>query len=158
MSRLSQIPVTVESGPVASGTPESQRGLGGGVTAVFHEIAAHLERLASAGEAGCVDLATMPLSHADYEQLRDALGEGEVDAQVFADGVSRVRETAVHGVWWIGHRDPEGNVLAESIEVTTMPRILRTDEADLAAGVERIRQRLAAYADHGSSAGGNEHA
>lgn len=153
MNRLSEIPVTVE--PSAS---REDTLLGGGVIAMLHEIAALLERLHRHGEAGAVDLATMPMATHERECLREALGEGEVDAEVRVDGVSQVRETAIHGVWWVTHRDPEGNVLAELVEITTVPMILRTDAADIANGVVRIGQRLAMQeGDRGSNAGGCEH-
>lgn len=155
MSRLSEIPVRVEG--AAPPTPPD-RGLGGGVVAVLHEVAARLEALTQRGEPGSIDLATMPLAPADFDALRVALGEGEVAAEVDADGRSRVRETATHGVWWIAHRDADDNVLAEFIEITTVPAILRTAEADLTAGLERLRAHLAEHDDQPPSAGGDQHA
>lgn len=156
MSRLSQIPVRVEVVDAPPGGP-ADGGLGGGVVAVLHEIATLLERLHSHNESGAVDLGTMPLSPEDYACLRSVLGDGEVDATVHAEGPSRVCETGVHGVWWTQHRDADERLLAELIEITTVPRILQTAEADIASGLERIRNRLRDAHDREHSQGGSEH-
>ncbi len=152
MSRLSEIPVTVEDGA------EPGRGLGGGVVAVLHEIAALLERLHERGEPGAVDLATMPMTPSDYERLRSALGEGEVSAEILSEGISRVRETGVHGVWWVEHHDPAGKALAEFIEITTVPEILRSHRADISAGLERLRARLREGREPVPDRGGDDNA
>ena len=150
MSRLSEIPVAVE------GAADAGRGLGGGTVAVLYEIAALLERLQLHGETGAVDLATMPMIPADYERLRSALGEGEVQVDVRSEGTARVRETGVHGVWWVEQRDASDRLLAEFLEITTVPEILRSHPADIAAGLERLRSQL--QRDRGAVPGGDDHA
>lgn len=161
MSRLSEIPVRVEGlggrSAAERGGPQPGVGLGGGVIAVLHELASLLERLRDEDEPGAVDLGTMPMAPADHEQLRTALGEGEVDATVTANGTSRVRETGVHGIWWIEHHDGQGRVQAEFLEVSRLPAILRTHPADVGAGLDRLRRRLGEDADDGSSAEGDDH-
>lgn len=157
MRRLSAIPVRVE-GPDRGLPGCGARGLGGGVAAVLHEIAALLERLHANGETSVVDLGTMPMAPEDYEQLHAALGEGEVEANVYAEGVSRIRETGVHGVWWLELRDGDGHMVAELIEITTVPRILQTSIADVGLGLERIRNRLRDAHGREPSPGGDEHA
>lgn len=156
MKRLADIPVRAEgldSGLAGGG----EGGLGDGVVAVLHEIAAQLQRLHDHGETGVVDLGTMPMAPKDYEQLRSALGEGEVDASLHAEGISRVRETGVHGVWWLELRDADGGTLAELIEITTVPRILQTSIADVEIGLERIGSQLRDAHGGEPGPGGDEH-
>lgn len=156
MSRLSDIPVTVEGGAVtAEAGPDTGAVLGGGVVAVLHEVAALLERLHEHGEPGSVDLATMPMAPAEHERLRSTLGTGEVSAEIRSEGLSSVRETAVHGVWWVEHRDPADRTLAEFIEITTVPEILRSHHADIGAGLERLRARLREDPGMAPDAGGD---
>ncbi len=53
---------------------------------LLHEIAALLDRLAQTGEGGSVQLNGLPLQPGDYEALQEALGEGEVSAEIQALG------------------------------------------------------------------------
>jgi hypothetical protein len=47
-------------------------------------------------------------------------------------------------VWWITHRNEEGNVAAEFIEVTRVPEILASQPEDIEGGLMRLRGALAA--------------
>ena len=138
MTTLAQIPVCVEPVPVS----HEEGTVGGGIGAILAEIAELLERLARTGEPGAIDLRSLPLSPADRAQLLQALGTGEVDARMQANGESRIRETAVHGVWWTEHRDSSGELLATLIEVARVPDILIVGEDDLLRGASRLRASL----------------
>lgn len=155
MSRLADIPIAVEGAP-APRDPDG--GLGGGVVAVLHEVATLLERLHESGTPSTIDLKTMPMSPSDHQQLREALGEGEVSAEIAAEGPSRIRETGTHGVWWIEHRDARDNLLAEFLEITTVPEFLCSHRADVEAAVGRLRRRIASAADTGAKSGGEDDA
>lgn len=118
-------------------------GLGPGVTALLYEIADRLDRLAEGGAAESIDLASLPLNPVDLERLRDALGDGEVEATIRADGVSLVRETGVAGVWWVEHRDAAGHVIAEMLEIARVPEILGVAADDVGRGAALLRARTA---------------
>ncbi|HYW92993.1 MAG TPA: hydrogenase expression/formation C-terminal domain-containing protein [Gammaproteobacteria bacterium] len=134
--KLSDIGVRVEvEGP--------EGGLGGGTVAILHEVLAMLERLLDAGEEGAIDLRSLPMAPAELDELSAALGEGELDAVFTGGGRSRVRETGVHGVWWVEHRDPDDKIIASFIEITTVPAILITDPADIRRGIDGLHRRLA---------------
>lgn len=113
---------------------------------LLHEIAALLERLARTGESGSVQLHGLPLLPGDYAALQEALGEGELSAELQALGPTQIRETALHGVWWVTHRNSAQEVVAESIEVTRCPTILQTPLEDVADAAQALRQRLHAAA------------
>jgi hydrogenase-1 operon protein HyaF len=136
VSRLSEIAIRIEP-PAAIG------GLGGGVTAILSELITLLERLTDSQEPGAIDLRSLPMSVDDLDELRRALGEGEVRATLDAEGKSAIRETKVPGVWWVEHRDRHGELMAELIEVTRMPQILMTASEEIATGARLLREQLA---------------
>jgi hydrogenase-1 operon protein HyaF len=136
MSRLAEIPIRIEP-------PASAGGLGGGVTAILNEIVRLLERLASLEEPAAIDLRSLPMSPKDRTELQRALGEGEVQATLNAEGISRIHETRVPGVWWVEHRDRHGEVIAELIEVTRVPEILASAPEEIAAAARDLREQIA---------------
>ena len=148
MSRLLGIPIRVEP-------PARVAGLGGGVRAVLHEIANLLERLAINNEPAAIDLRSLPMSALDRTELRGVLGEGEVQATLNAEGLSTIQETRIPGVWWIEHRDRQGALIAELIEVTCVPEILARVSGEIAAGARELRDQLGATAAAADPGGGS---
>lgn len=131
MSALKGIGIKVVD-PIETGT----------VFALLHEIADLLDRLVSEDLSGAIDLRAMPLSPADREALRARLGRGEIHAIVDAMGESEIYETRFAGVWWTTHRSTDGNVVAERIEITLVPELLKTHPADAEVGAKRLRMAL----------------
>jgi len=109
---------------------------------VLHEIEAMLGALARCGHANIIDLRRAPLTAADYDCLNRVLGEGEVSAELDALGKTRIRETAVPGVWWVRHHDTSDQVLGEFIEVASCPDLLLRPEQEIRAGQRLLRARL----------------
>jgi hydrogenase-1 operon protein HyaF len=136
MSRLSEIAIRIEP-PVAVG------GLGGGVTAILGELVRLLERPAEGDQSAAIDVRSLPMSAQDRVELHCALGEGEVQATLNAEGISSIRETRVPGVWWVEHRDRQGDLIAELLEVTRMPQILMSAADEIAAGARALREQIA---------------
>ncbi|MBK9161272.1 MAG: hydrogenase expression/formation protein [Nitrosomonadales bacterium] len=114
----------------------------GNLRALLAEIAAHLERLAHDGTTGIIDLNSLPLAPGEYEQLRQWLGQGEVSIRIEAIGPSEVVETGYPGVWWVTHYNVEGDIVADTLEVAAVPEIVRSQQEDIDAGLERLRARL----------------
>lgn len=137
MSRLSDISIRVEQA-VPTG------GLGGGVTAILNELATLLDKLAGDETPAAIDLRSLPMSPQDRAELQRALGEGEVQATVHAQGLSSIRETRIAGVWWVEHRDPHGELIAELLEVTRIPGILASAPDEIAAAGPALRRQMAA--------------
>jgi hydrogenase-1 operon protein HyaF len=111
----------------------------GVMLAILYDIETLLDALANSGQSGSIDLRRQPLGPEDYAKLKEVLGEGEVTATINALGLTQVRETAVHGVWWISYRNTQEETLTEVIEVTHFPEILKTDLEDIRDGVVRLR-------------------
>lgn len=115
----------------------------GNAIPLLHEIAALLEILARDGKGGSIDLGSMPMLPGDRAILEEVLGQGEVNAEIDALGPSRIRETAIRGVWWVTHCNAEGETVADLIEVARVPAILVTPVEDVGDGLQSLRDRLA---------------
>jgi hydrogenase-1 operon protein HyaF len=137
MNALKGIPIAAAETPPATGN----------ALPILHEIETLLAGLVASGKAASIDLRSLPMLPGDYEQLRQWLGEGEVSATVEAFGPTRVRETAVSGVWWVTHYSVDDQVVAEFIEITHIPEILKTHPADARQALETLRSRLLQSAD-----------
>ena len=111
----------------------------GNVAAILTEIASLLEKLVGSGETSLIDLKSLPFSPGEYEQLRLTLGRGEVSARLDAIGMSEIIETHFPGVWWVTHYNVEGDIVADLIEVATIPNILHSQPEDVRAGLERLQ-------------------
>jgi hypothetical protein len=97
----------------------------GNIRALLAEIAARLEKLAGSDE-----------------QLRQTLAQGEVSARVEAIGPSEIIETRYPGVWWVTHYNVEGDIVADMIEIAWLPEIIKSQPADVLAGLELLRAQL----------------
>ena len=115
----------------------------GNVSALLSEIAAQLERLIATGETSLIDLKSLPFAPGEYEQLRQALGQGEVTAHMDAIGPSEIVETQYPGVWWLTHYNIEGDIVADMIEIAPFPNILQSQPEDVRAGLARLQAALA---------------
>lgn len=109
---------------------------------VLTEIGTLLRTLSESGQAGSIDLRSLPLSDADRAELEEALGRGEVRAELDIAGDSEVWETRYPGVWWIRHRGAGGKISSEEIAVCRVPEILITHPVDIEAAAGRLHQEL----------------
>jgi hydrogenase-1 operon protein HyaF len=114
----------------------------GNLRALLVEIAAHLEKLVRDGISASIDLGSLPFAPGEYEQLRQLLGQGEVSAHIEAVGPSEVVETRYPGVWWVTHYNVEGDIVADLLEITAIPEILKSQPDDVVAGLELLRAQL----------------
>ena len=109
---------------------------------LLHEIHHALQRLAQAGEEHTIDLEALPFGPGDEALLLEFLGEGEVVAGIHALGESQVLESRFPGVWLVTHFSEEGVRLAQQLEITRTPALLRTPQEELDVAVEQFAQAL----------------
>jgi hydrogenase-1 operon protein HyaF len=114
----------------------------GNIRALLAEIAARLEKLANDGTSGSIDLNSLPFAPGEYEQLRHALGKGEVSAHIEAIGPSEITETRYPGVWWVTHYNVEGDIVADMLEIATIPEILSSQPDDIRSGLALLHIQL----------------
>ena len=119
---------------------------------VLHELHHALAALLLHGTESVVDLKSLPFGEADEQRLEQVLGIGEVEVMLHTLGESRIFETAFPGIWWVEHRNEQGEVTARSVEVTFIPEILKSQEEDVAAARRRL-DSLLQIVDPGADSG-----
>lgn len=129
---LSDIPVVSEQGDLT-----------GNARALLGEIETLLDSLLRTGDGGVVDIRGLPLSEADRHWLMEQLGQGEVLIHLDIGGRSRIQETAFPGVWWIEHRDENGRLASEFIQVAYVPELISAHPDDVESGLDHLRTRIA---------------
>jgi hydrogenase-1 operon protein HyaF len=129
MTSLSEIPVSIEAGT-------------GNVQPLLHELRHALGRLANGDEGTVIDLRGLPLAPGEEAKIEEALGEGEVRAELNALGLTTIQETAFSGVWMVTHRNTEDEVVARFIEVCRVPEILQAQSEDIQRSVHKLAQQL----------------
>lgn len=124
--------------PIRSAIPYSR----GNVKPLLFEIIHALDRLLTDDEPTVIDLASLPFAPGEIEELEEALGHGELNAELDALGKSLIRETAYPGVWWVEHRNTAGELVGRYIEITRSPEILMSQDADIGAGRAKLRDSV----------------
>ena len=111
------------------------------LAALLAEVARLLEQAASGG-GGLIDVLHLALPADAQAELKRRLGVGEIRIVLYAQGESRLRETAFAGVWWCEHRDSEGRLRACLIEVATIPDWVPARRDEMAAAARRLRETV----------------
>ena len=114
----------------------------GNVKPLLHEIRHALIRLANGEEGTTIDLGSLPLAPGEEKRIEEALGEGEVRAELNALGPSMIVESAFAGVWLVTHHNTENEVIGRFIEVTELPSLLLSQPEDIRAGLARLETIL----------------
>lgn len=140
MSGLDNIPINVEAPAMPFGS--------GNTGAILAELETSLQELLKSGKEHSIDLRSLPLLPGELDYLRERLGVGEVQVEVNALGPSTVVETAIRGVWWVTHRNALDNVMAEFLEVSFCPDIIRAQRDDVRESLETLSALMAG--DHDS--------
>lgn len=130
---LEQIPIRVETEVL----PQS-----GNAPAVLREIGELLRRLVEEGVGGAIDLRSLPFLPGDRAWLEERLGCGEVQISLQAGGLSSFSETRFPGVWWVVHRNPNGAVVSEQVEVARVPDIVIADPEDVKNGLRGLDELI----------------
>ncbi|HEY6927808.1 MAG TPA: hydrogenase expression/formation C-terminal domain-containing protein [Steroidobacteraceae bacterium] len=110
----------------------------GNIEPLLHQVRHALVELLHEGRGAVIDLQSIPLAPGEEDRILQALGRGEIQAQLSVFGASEILETGFPGVWVVTHRDDRGVVQARFIEITRVPEILCSQSADIAAGLERL--------------------
>jgi hydrogenase-1 operon protein HyaF len=114
----------------------------GNVRPILAEVMHALDRLLDENIPTTIDLAGLPFAPGELDELESIFGEGELTATLDALGNSRIRETLYPGVWWVEHRNVHDEVTGRYLEVTRIPDILSSQDADIIAGRARLGERF----------------
>ena len=127
---------SADTNPVCNGVAT------GNVEPLLHQIRHALKRLADGDDGTVIDLKRLPLAPGEQERITATLGTGEVRAEVDALGPTIIQETSYPGVWLITHKNTDGVEVARFVEVTYIPELLRSQQADIDAGIGRLEDEL----------------
>jgi hydrogenase-1 operon protein HyaF len=108
------------------------------VRPLLNEIRHALEKLLATGESSAIDLRSIPLAPGEEDQIVEALGEGELSAELDAMGPSEIRETGYPGVWLVTHYNADRQLMGKFIEITRVPDLLKSQDADITEGLQRL--------------------
>lgn len=123
--------------------PPGEPGLTGNAPPLLRELVELVRRLLDTGETSAIDLSALPLTPADLDWLREKLGEGEIAVTLQANGESTLAETACPGVWWVTHRNEQGAVTSQFIEVAFVPELVKAHPQDVEIGREQLELMIA---------------
>jgi hydrogenase-1 operon protein HyaF len=118
--------------------PPGEAGLTGNAQPLLRELLEMVNRLLETGETSAIDLSALPLTPGDLDWLRERLGQGEIAVTLQASGESTLAETACSGVWWVTHRNEQGAVASQFIEVAFVPELVKAHPQDVAVGREQL--------------------
>ncbi|MEW5967231.1 MAG: hydrogenase expression/formation C-terminal domain-containing protein [Pseudomonadota bacterium] len=127
------------------GAASADAGLSGNAPPLLRELLDRVQCLLDHGESSSIDLTALPLTPADLDWLREKLGRGEVGVMLDAHGESSLDETACPGVWWVTHRNEQGATLAQFLEVTFVPELVRAQVEDVKIGSEYLELLIAQH-------------
>ncbi len=127
---------SLDTNPICTGAAT------GNVEPLLHEIRHALRRLANGEDGTVIDLKRLPLAPGEEEQIDQALGTGEVRAEVDALGPTLIQETSYPGVWLVTHKNADDVVVARFVEVTYIPELLRSQQTDIDAAIDRLEDEL----------------
>lgn len=136
MSELTHPPITVIKNDTVTKNSSNQ------VLVILRELETMLNQLIINGEANSVDIHSVPLAKIDYYRLKKILGEGDVHASFNDSGQTSVVETSIPGIWWVTQRNTNNSIVAEFIEVTTMPSILQPPADDIQESIDILRSLI----------------
>ncbi len=112
----------------------------GMLKAVLSELIEQLQALHESGQQHVIDLNSLPMSDSDKRELENRLAKGEVSIVLSTLGNSQIFETAFSGIWWVKHYDPDEKLIAEFIEVTYIPEIIKSHPDDIKQAVFALKK------------------
>jgi len=109
---------------------------------ILFEVRHALEELLDNGENSIIDLRSIPLAPGEEETIIKTLGQGEVHARLDALGPSEIIETRFAGVWLITHYNDEEEIVSRFIEITAIPKILKSQDEDMSNALIELAHEL----------------
>lgn len=139
MNGLPDIPITVNYSDTNSDTEYE---VTDNVRALLTEISSMLSALINDDRVDSIDIHSLPLLPGEHEAIKTILGRGEINAGFDSLGSTTIYETALAGVWWVTHNNEEGDCIAETIDITTIPAILESQHDDIEVAHEALQEQL----------------
>ena len=132
MAELNSLDIPVEIAQPSTGMAD----------AVLHELLNHLRAFIDSNQSHVIDLSSLPMSETDKRDLEERLGQGEIRAVLSSMGDSKIFETNYSGIWWIKHYTTDEVLIAEFIEITAVPEILRSHDDDIRQSITELEKLI----------------
>ena len=129
-------------------TASHEQSITDNVRALLAEIATMLAELLKTNKPDSIDLRSLPLLPGEYEAIKTILGEGEIKANLDALGPTHIYETGLAGVWWVRHNNENDECVAEVIEVTRIPDILKSPVNEIEISQSALKQQLKEWSEN----------
>ena len=129
-------------------TTSHEQSITDNVRALLAEIATMLAELLKTNKPDSIDLRSLPLLPGEYEAIKTILGEGEIKADLDALGPTHIYETGLAGVWWVRHNNENDECVAEVIEVTRIPDILKSPVNEIEISQSALKQQLKEWSEN----------
>lgn len=110
--------------------------------AVMSELAQHVSILAQSGTPHVIDLTSLPMNEMDKQELKNALGQGEVSITLSTIGDSQIYETRFSGVWWVTHFTTDNRIISELIEIAQVPEIVKSHPDDIKKSADELSKMI----------------
>ncbi|MGD8573036.1 MAG: hydrogenase expression/formation C-terminal domain-containing protein [Gammaproteobacteria bacterium] len=120
-----------------------ERRQGDALDIVLTEIKNALHNLLKSGRETIIDLNAIECDEACEELLKKILGNGDVSATLTIFGRDEIRESGIHGVWWVYHLNDSGAIITKSIYIAYVPSILPPQREDVEYSTTVLEKRLA---------------
>ena len=140
MNELPTIPVMVNYSD--ANDSEAEYEITENVRALLTEISSMLSALINDDMIDSIDIHSLPLLPGELEAIQTILGQGEIKASFDSLGTTTIYETALAGVWWVTHNNENGDCIAETIEITTVPAILESQHDDIEVAHVALQEQL----------------
>ena len=134
MTRLEDIPVYTEGMDIKDDEHM--------LDAVIYELKQLMDTYIASGKTGAIDIRSLPISEIAHKKFQDKLGFGEVEARARLSGNTDVYETALSGVWWVTHKNNDGKIIAENIEVGGIPAVLCAHIEDMKVARKKVDEKM----------------
>ncbi|GAB0150029.1 MAG: hydrogenase expression/formation protein [Marichromatium sp.] len=115
-----------------------------GARAVCAELSAAHDGWCPGDVPRVINLSLSPRGPADPPMLEQVLGRGPVAILSRGYGSCRIESTRLRHCWWVGHFNPEGRAVLETLELAEVPSAALATAEDIADAAPRLDEILAA--------------
>lgn len=110
-----------------------------------HEIFAKANGFAPGSEE-VINLTLLPLTPEDMAFLTQCLGLAGLSILAKGYGDCRIRQTGLSNVWWVQYLNSTGQLILNTLEITSLPNVVMAAPEDLEDSASRLAEVLAKLA------------
>ena len=112
---------------------------------ILVELEAAVAEYESSGTLHSINLSLLPLTEEEIEFLDARLGRGAVDILSRSYGKCQVISTLTANVWWVRYYNSMGTPILNTLEVVSVPEVVKAAREDLSDSGQRLAEILAPY-------------